>query len=918
MTRAYSTVSAELELAARRRHLPAGDPVAGDRGPAQCDDRRPAGRPRGEPLGDEPGVEGVAGAGRVCGGDGPGRDVEPDRGAGRRRTGPRRPGISSRTSTVAPASPRLTTTTGARARARASVRPPAPSRPGASTAVANRRSGATPRDELERSLAGRRRGAARRRQVEADERAGRPGEIDGRAGRRGRAARRAASRPAGGAGVASCEPGRRGGRRLEPVGRAPVGDERPLAARRDEDADPPGRHAAGDPDDPRRHAVGPDRLDERPTGGVPPDRRDELASTRRAGPASGRCSPPSHPGGRDPAGHVGAAARAAGPARARRRARGRRARRSAERRRRRRRPGARRCGRDAGRCGCGGWTVGNPAEGRHGTSIAAAATMQPSPRPSPRAREPETTDDHRHRPLDRLAIDTIRTLVDRRRPEGELRSPGRPDGRGADGLRPVDALPAPRPDPARTGPTATGSSCRPATPRCSSTALLHLTGYDLPLDDLEALPPVGLADARPPRVRPDARASRRRPGRSARASPTPSGWRSRSAASRPSSTARATRSSTTGRYVIVLRRRPPGGHRVGGRVAGRPPPARQARSSSTTTTTSSSTGRRRWPGQRGRPGALRRVRLAHPAGRRRQRPRGDRGARSTTRPADERPSLIAVRTHIGYGSAEQAGQPEGPRLAARPGRGPPHQGGLRLGPGPDVLRPGRGGRDVLARRSPRGESSWPRTGRRASGALPRRVPGRGRASSSGGSPATCAAGWDAGLHDATRSASEVATRNASQDAIQALAGAVPELFGGAADLSESNLTDVKGAADFTRRRGRPEPPLRRPRARDGRDRQRDRLPRRVHPVRRHVPHLQRLHARLGPARGAVRPPRHLRLDPRLGRARRGRPDPPAGRALRRAPGDPEPVVRPTRRRERDGRRLGASRSSGATARSPSR
>ncbi len=39
--------------------------------------------------------------------------------------------------------------------------------------------------------------------------------------------------------------------------------------------------------------------------------------------------------------------------------------------------------------------------------------------------------------------------------------------------------------------------------------------------------------------------------------------------------------------------------------------------------------------------------------------------------------------------------------------------------------------------------------------------------------------------------SEVATRNASQDAIQALAATLPELFGGSADLSESNLTDVK-------------------------------------------------------------------------------------------------------------------------------
>ena len=59
-------------------------------------------------------------------------------------------------------------------------------------------------------------------------------------------------------------------------------------------------------------------------------------------------------------------------------------------------------------------------------------------------------------------------------------------------------------------------------------------------------------------------------------------------------------------------------------------------------------------------------------------------------------------------------------------------------------------------------------------------------------------------------------------------------------------------------------------------------------------------------------PRHLRLDPRLGGARRGRADPPAGRALRGAAGDPEPVVRPARRRERDRRRLGARRRADAS------
>jgi transketolase len=44
---------------------------------------------------------------------------------------------------------------------------------------------------------------------------------------------------------------------------------------------------------------------------------------------------------------------------------------------------------------------------------------------------------------------------------------------------------------------------------------------------------------------------------------------------------------------------------------------------------------------------------------------------------------------------------------------------------------------------------------------------------------------------------ELATRQASQAAIQALAGPVPELFGGSADLSESNLTLVKDGGDFS-------------------------------------------------------------------------------------------------------------------------
>ena len=350
-----------------------------------------------------------------------------------------------------------------------------------------------------------------------------------------------------------------------------------------------------------------------------------------------------------------------------------------------------------------------------------------------------------------------------------------------------------------------------------------------------------------------------------------------------------------------LRRRPPGGHRLRGGQPRRPPAPRQARRPL-----------RRQPHParradrdgllRGRPDALRCLRLAHPARRGRQRPRRHRGrdrGRPSRRPPEphRRPDPHRLR------QPEQAGQPEGARLAARPRRGPPDQGGLRLGSGPDVLRPGRRRATASARRSPRARP-WSPTGRRASTptATPipsaaaefrRRVPAVGLPD-----------GWDADLKT-------YETGDRGRDA-ERQPGRDPGARPASARAVRRRRRPVRvepdrhqGRAGLQRRRGRPEPALRGPRARHGRHRQRHRLPRRVHPLLRHVPDLQRLHARVGPAGGAVRAPRHLRLDPRFGRARRGRPDPPAGRALRRAPGDPQPVVRPARRRQRDRGGLGA-------------
>ena len=159
---------------------------------------------------------------------------------------------------------------------------------------------------------------------------------------------------------------------------------------------------------------------------------------------------------------------------------------------------------------------------------------------------------------------------------------------------------------------------------------------------------------------------------------------------------------------------------------------------------------------------------------------------------DERPSLIAIRTHIGFGSPNRQdtqkahGQPLGVdevRLVKE-----------NYGWDPDAtfFVPD-AARELFRRAIPAGDAiadAWHEAFAAYEKAFPdlaselrRRLDGR------------LADGWDAGLKTYA-DGEEVATRNASQEAIQALAGPVPELFGGAADLSESNLTDVKDGGNF--------------------------------------------------------------------------------------------------------------------------
>ena len=151
----------------------------------------------------------------------------------------------------------------------------------------------------------------------------------------------------------------------------------------------------------------------------------------------------------------------------------------------------------------------------------------------------------------------------------------------------------------------------------------------------------------------------------------------------------------------------------------------------------------------------------------------------------------------------------------------------------------------------------------------------------------------------------ISTRVAGKDVMQAFAPYVPTMIGGAADLVHSTFTEFKDDAWFTPGARRAQRRVGRSRARDGRRGQRPRAARRNRQaVLLDVLRLHRLHAPADPALGADEPRLRLDLQPRLGRSRRGRADAPAGRAPRRDARDPEPDRDPPGRRERDGRGVG--------------
>ncbi|MEW5991275.1 MAG: transketolase [Chloroflexota bacterium] len=162
--------------------------------------------------------------------------------------------------------------------------------------------------------------------------------------------------------------------------------------------------------------------------------------------------------------------------------------------------------------------------------------------------------------------------------------------------------------------------------------------------------------------------------------------------------------------------------------------------------------------------------------------------------ADDRPSLIAVRTHIGFGSPNRQDSQKAHGQALGPDEVRLTKAAYGWDPDRSFYVP-EAAAAIFRAAVPAGEAlyaDWEARFYRYRDAFPEAAAEYRRRERRTGPPD----GWDTDLK-VYQAGAEVATRNASQDAIAALAPRLPELFGGAADLSESNLTDVKGESSFS-------------------------------------------------------------------------------------------------------------------------
>ena len=161
--------------------------------------------------------------------------------------------------------------------------------------------------------------------------------------------------------------------------------------------------------------------------------------------------------------------------------------------------------------------------------------------------------------------------------------------------------------------------------------------------------------------------------------------------------------------------------------------------------------------------------------------------------ADPRPSLIAVRTTIGYGSpkrqgtAKAHGEPLGDEElnAAKQNLGWPLEPRFLI-PGDvmefyrDAVERGREIETDWMKRFDAYKQAYPELGAELQRRLARELP----------------KGWDAALPTFAVDAKGLATRSSSGKVLNALSAKLPELVGGSADLTPSNNTKFEEAGDF--------------------------------------------------------------------------------------------------------------------------
>jgi transketolase len=159
---------------------------------------------------------------------------------------------------------------------------------------------------------------------------------------------------------------------------------------------------------------------------------------------------------------------------------------------------------------------------------------------------------------------------------------------------------------------------------------------------------------------------------------------------------------------------------------------------------------------------------------------------------DERPSLIAVRTIIGYGSPQEGtskvhGNPLGAENLRKTKEfygWDPDQSFVVPGQALEHLRAiGAGGADVQAAWQQRFDAylaAFPKEGQQLQQAFAGQLP----------------AGWDSDLPTFSPADGELATRQASGKALEALKAKIPWLIGGSADLASSNEMPTKGEVSF--------------------------------------------------------------------------------------------------------------------------